>query len=143
MANEDQPHNDHRLHIEPCLCGNPAPEVSGDDGDGAVDCRICYRETYGYGTRGAINLWNKAIAAHKAGEKEFVAHMPWWLSGVRDKAKEIESEADDIADFPHTAEAVAAMRECAAKVRSTVDETWKKIHANDTPFPGKSTENGL
>lgn len=58
--NEDQPHNDHRLHIEPCPCGNEHPEVSGDDLDAMVDCVQCSRSTpVCRGTRSAINYWNK------------------------------------------------------------------------------------
>jgi hypothetical protein len=58
--NEDQKHNDHRLHIEPCKCGNPHPVVSGDDFDADIYCEKCYRITPNcYGTRGAIKYWNE------------------------------------------------------------------------------------
>ena len=58
--NEDQFYNDHKLHIEPCPCGNLHPEVSGDDFDGDVYCSKCKRITpVCYGTRGAILWWNK------------------------------------------------------------------------------------
>ena len=69
--NEDQPMNDHHLHIEPCPCGNIHPEVSGDDCDGMVDCDTCGRSTPGYchGTKSAIKWWN----LHR---NEFVPNIP-------------------------------------------------------------------
>lgn len=58
--NEDQRYNDHKLHIEPCPCGNPYPEVMGDDFDADVFCKKCCRITpLCYGTKGAILWWNK------------------------------------------------------------------------------------
>jgi hypothetical protein len=58
--NENQPHNDHHLHIEPCPCGNPSPEVSGDDFDADVSCDECGRYTpVCNGTWGAIKYWNR------------------------------------------------------------------------------------
>ena len=58
--NENQPHNDHRLHIEPCPCGNVSPLVSGDDFDADVYCEQCSRITPPcFGTKGAISWWNK------------------------------------------------------------------------------------
>jgi hypothetical protein len=60
IMNEDQPDNDHRLHIDPCPCGHPHPEVSGDDFDADVYCPKCSRITPNcLGTRGAIYWWNK------------------------------------------------------------------------------------
>lgn len=59
--NEDQPHNDHKLHIASCVCGNKYPEVMGDDFDADVSCNICHRYTDGYGTKGAIHKWNNNI----------------------------------------------------------------------------------
>lgn len=60
IMNEDQPHNDHRLHIDPCPCGYLHPEVSGDDFDADVYCPKCSRITPTcFGTKGAINWWNK------------------------------------------------------------------------------------
>lgn len=60
--NEDQPHNDHRLHIEPCPCGNLHPEVMGDDFDADVSCDRCSRITPNcFGTKGAIEWWNRAV----------------------------------------------------------------------------------
>lgn len=58
--NEGQPMNDHCLHIEPCLCGEEHPEVSGDDFDADVMCPKCKKITpCCFGTKGAINYWNK------------------------------------------------------------------------------------
>ena len=58
--NENQPHNDHHLHIEPCPCGYLHPQVMGDDCDADVHCPKCTRITpICYGTKGAINWWNK------------------------------------------------------------------------------------
>lgn len=58
--NENQPHNDHRLHIEPCPCGYLHPEVMGDDFDADVHCPKCTRITPPCGgTKDAINWWNK------------------------------------------------------------------------------------
>jgi len=58
--NEDQLYNDHKLHIDPCPCGNLYPKVMGDDFDADVSCEKCGRITpLCYGTRGAILWWNK------------------------------------------------------------------------------------
>lgn len=57
--NEDQPHNCHKLHIEPCPCGNLSPTVMGDDFDADVCCGMCGRITPDCcGTKGAIAYWN-------------------------------------------------------------------------------------
>jgi len=58
--NENQPHNDHHIHIDSCPCGNQSPIVMGDDFDADVTCELCGRETpVCFGTRGAIRYWNK------------------------------------------------------------------------------------
>ena len=68
--NENQPYNDHNLHIEPCVCGNLEPEVSGDDFDGDVTCGKCGRNTGAYyGTKGAINAWNSGKIIQKEEDK--------------------------------------------------------------------------
>jgi hypothetical protein len=139
MANETQRYNDHRLHIEPCLCGNPSPEISGDDFDASVDCAICNRSSEGYGTKGAIHWWNKKTAEHKTGIAEFPAHMPWPLQTILEKANELETEALGWESYDHTKDAVHVMKECAEKIRETVEETWKNLRKTEVPFQ-KSSE---
>lgn len=69
--NENQECNYHRLHIEPCLCGNPSPVVMGDDFDADVSCDTCGRITpVCYGTRGAILYWNARNEVTFMGETE-------------------------------------------------------------------------
>lgn len=61
--NENQPHNDHKLHIEPCSCGNLHPDVMGDDFNADVSCDLCTLTTPScYGTKHAISFWNKMIS---------------------------------------------------------------------------------
>jgi hypothetical protein len=60
--NENQPHNDHNLHIEPCSCGNQSPEISGDEYDADVTCEKCNKCTPSLlGTRAAIAAWNLKV----------------------------------------------------------------------------------
>lgn len=57
--NEDQQYNDHKLHINPCTCGNQH-EVMGDDFDADVSCDACGAITANcFGTKGATKAWNE------------------------------------------------------------------------------------
>lgn len=100
MANEDQKDNDHRLHIEACPCGNPSPQLGGDDFDADIYCHNCNRTIDGFGTKGAIYLWNEAVekwqkAIGPTEKKEaFPRPIPEILGELEETRKMLTAQAD-------------------------------------------------
>jgi len=98
--NEDQPFNDHRLHIDPCICGNVSPEVSGDDFDAMVDCAVCGRATaVCYGTRNAIHRWNEGNIrqpepVHPT-DADLIEELREEIRDLRDENERLQEKLDD------------------------------------------------
>lgn len=125
--NENQHCNDHHLHIEPCLCGNPSPEVGGDDFDADVMCDVCRRITPGdyYGTRQAIPAWNKLIADHKAGIALFRRPIPESATTLENAIRMLSEAAKDCQEAKEQKLADALLKS-ARELQETHDQFCKE-----------------
>ena len=132
MGNENQSGNDHHLHIESCLCGNSAPGVSGDDFDGEVDCPHCFRDIIGYGTRGAITIWNRRITEHRNGVAEFPRCFPCQFQAADMLADKLAEDAAELErDVPEVA---IILRGTARQIRKTIATARQTLLAREPAF---------
>lgn len=75
--NEDQEYNDHKLHINPCKCGNLHPKVMGDDFDADVACDQCGAMTeVSFGTKWAIHNWNAGLIIMPETQENKILELP-------------------------------------------------------------------